>query len=215
MAASLLLEILHEVRKPLARLTAGLLVLSIMSLATGCASRPYPQSNGNLDGSTTMIYIVPFVLANEIALYAIEKKKQTAAEARVAEELSQVRRFEELKVLSVQDEPVIQLELAYCYLRGRGAVRDLVRGVFWLRKSASQGSAEAQNELGLCYYNEIGVKYDKAEACAWWSLAAPVHAQAKASLDYVVADTEKHMTTVAFAEFSKSVRRRSAEIKTP
>ena len=213
MVASLLLKILHEVRMPLARLTAGLLVLSIMSTAAGCASRPYPQPSGNGEGSAAIIYVVPLILANEIALYAIEKKKQTAAEARVAEELSQVRRFEELKVLSVKHEPAIQLELAYCYLRGRGAVRDLVRGVFWLHKSASQGSVEAQNELGLCYYNEIGVKHDKAEACAWWSLAAAAQAQAKASLDYVVADTEKHLTKEAFAEFTETVRRRAAQIK--
>jgi TPR repeat protein len=141
--------------------------------------------------------------------------KKNAAEAREAELLSQVHRFEELKALSVKGDAAIQCELAFCYLRGRGAIRDVGQATFWLQKSGRQGFAEAQNELGLCYYNEIGVRRDDIEACAWWSLAAPVHEQAKASLDYVVADTEKHMTTVAFAEFSKSVRRRAAEIKSP
>jgi hypothetical protein len=200
------------IRKNIAGQMIWLLGLVVMSMATGCASRPYPKGG---DGQPGMVIFVPFILANEVALYAIEKKKQTAAEAHEAELLSQVHRFKELKVLSVKGDAAIQCELAFCYLRGRGATRDVFKGTFWLQKSGRQGFAEAQNELGLCYYNETGVNNDNVEACAWWSLAAPVHEQAKASLDYVVADTEKHMTTVAFAEFSKSVRRRAAEIKSP
>ena len=170
---------------------------------------------GSGEGSAAAVYLLPFILANEVALYAIEKKKQTAVEAREAELLSQVRRFKELRALAVKGDAAIQCELAFCYLRGRGAIRDVRQATFWFQQSARQGFAEAQNELGLCYYNEIGVGRDDIEACAWWSLAAPVHEQARASLVYVEADAEKHMTTVAFAEFSKSVRRRAAEIKSP
>ena len=139
--------------------------------------------------------------------------KKNAEEAHEAELLSQVRRFKELRALAVKGDAAIQCELAFCYLRGRGSTRDVVKATFWLQKSGRQGFAEAQNELGLCYYNEIGVKYDKTEACAWWSLAAPAHEQAKASLDYVVADTEKRLTKEAFSEFIETVRRRAAEIK--
>jgi TPR repeat protein len=139
--------------------------------------------------------------------------KKNAAEAREAELLSQVHRFEELKVLSVKGDAAIQCELAFCYLRGRGAIRDVGQATYWLQQSARQGFVEAQNELGLCYYNEIGVRRDDIEACAWWSLAAPDHEQAKQSLVYVESDTEKRLTKEAFAAFRTSVRRRAEEIK--
>ena len=168
---------------------------------------------GSGEGSAAAVYLLPFILANEVALYAIEKKKQTAVEACEAELLSQVRRFEELKALSVKGDAAIQCELAFCYLRGRGAIRDLRQATFWLQKSARQGYAEAQNELGLCYYNEIGVRRDDIEACAWWSLAAPSHEQARASLVYVEANAEKRLTKEAFAVFRTSVRQRAVEIK--
>jgi len=160
-----------------------------------------------------MVIFVPFILANEVALYAIEKKKQTAAEAHEAELLSQVRRFEELKALAVKGDAAMQYELGFCYLHARGATYDAAQAAFWFRKSAEQGFADAQNELGLCYYNEIGVRRDDIEACAWWSLAAPSHVQAAASLVYIESNTEKRLTKEAFAAFRTSVRRRAEEIK--
>lgn len=189
----------------------GLLSVSITLLSTGCASRPYPENNGG-DASPLFIYLVPLILANEVALFAIEKKKESAAEAHEAELLSQVHRFEELKALSVKGDSAIQCELAFCYLRGRGAIRDVGQATFWFQQSARQGFVEAQNELGLCYYNEIGVRRDDIEACAWWSLAAPTHEQAKQSLVYVESNTEKRLTKEAFAAFRTSVRRRAEEI---
>ena len=206
------------IRRSIAGQTIWLLGLAVMSMATtGCASRPYMQGGGggSGEGSAAAVYLLPFILANEVALYAIEKKKQTAVEAREAELLSQVRRFKELRALAVKGDAAIQCELAFCYLRGRGAIRDLRQATFWFQKSARQGFAEAQNELGLCYYNEIGVRRDDIEACAWWSLAAPVHEQARASLVYVEANTEKRLTKEAFAAFRTSVRQRAVEIKLP
>ena len=206
------------IRRSIAGQTIWLLGLAVMSMATtGCASRPYMQGGGggSGEGSAAAVYLLPFILANEVALYAIEKKKQTAVEAREAELLSQVRRFKELRALAVKGDAAIQCELAFCYLRGRGAIRDVRQATFWFQQSARQGFAEAQNELGLCYYNEIGVRRDDIEACAWWSLAAPVHEQARASLVYVEANTEKRLTKEAFAAFRTSVRQRAVEIKLP
>jgi len=194
----------------LASLLTGLIGIASMSMATGCASRPYPKGG---DGQPGMVIFVPFILANEVALYAIEKKKQTAAEAHEAELLSQVRRFEELKALAVKGDAAMQYELGFCYLHARGATYDAAQAAFWFRKSAEQGFADAQNELGLCYYNEIGVRRDDIEACAWWSLAAPSHVQAAASLVYIESNTEKRLTKEAFAAFRTSVRRRAEEIK--
>ena len=93
------------IRKNIAGPTIGLLGLAVMSLATGCASRPYPKGG---DGQPGMVIFIPFILANEVALYAIEKKKQTAAEAHEAELLSQVHRFKELRTLAVKGDAAIQ-----------------------------------------------------------------------------------------------------------
>ena len=210
MPASLPIQISRDGNRPSSKLATGLLALAVMSMATGCASRPYPKGG---DGQPGMVIFVPFILANEVALYAIEKKKQTAAEAHEAELLSQVRRFEELKALAVKGDAAMQYELGFCYLHARGATYDAAQAAFWFRKSAEQGFAEAQNELGLCYYNEIGVRRDDIEACAWWSLAAPSHVQAAASLVYIESNTEKRLTKEAFAAFRTSVRRRAEEIK--
>jgi len=197
----------------LASLLTGLIGIASMSMATGCASRPYMNGGGNGEGSAAAVYLLPLILANEAALYTIEKKKQTAAEAHEAELLSQVRRFEELKALAVKGDAAMQHELAFCYHHGHGAIRDVERAAFWYEKSAVQGYAEAQNDLGLCYFNEIGVRLDKVEACAWWTLAAPFHERAKASLAFVESGEGSRMTPPAFADFKALVRRRAAELR--
>jgi len=198
--------------KNIRSLSFGLLGLATMLMSTGCASRPYPKNNGG-DASPFYIYLVPLILANEVALFAIEKKKENAADVVAAKKLALVRRFDELHRSVSSGDAAMQYELGFCYLHARGATYDAAQAAFWFRKSAEQGFAEAQNDLGLCYYNEIGVRRDDIEACAWWSLAAPTHVQAAASLVYVESNTEKRLTTEAFAVFRTSVRRRTEEIK--
>jgi TPR repeat protein len=207
------MQISRDGNRPSSKLATGLLALAVMSMATGCASRPYMNGGGNGEGSAAAVYLLPLILANEVALYAIEKKKQTAEEAHESELLARVRRFEELKVLSTKGDAALQHELAFCYHHGHGAIRDVERAVFWYEKSAVQGYAEAQNDLGLCYFNEIGVRLDKVEACAWWSLAAPFHERAKESLAFVESGEGGRMTPPAFADFKALVHRRAAELR--
>jgi len=204
------MQISRDGNRSFSKLTAGVLALAVMSMATGCASRPYPKGG---DGQPGMVIFVPFILANEVALYAIEKKKQTAAEAHEAELLSQVRRFEELKALAVKGDAAMQYELGFCYLHARGATYDAAQAAFWYEKSAVQGFAEAQNDLGLCYFNEIGVKWDKVEACAWWTLAASAHDDARQSLLFAESEAGRRLMPEAFADFKESVRRRAAELR--
>jgi TPR repeat protein len=213
MPASLPIQISRDGNRPSSKLATGLLALAVMSMATGCASRPYPKNNGGEGNSLFAAMILPFVIANEVALFAIEKKKENAADVVAAKKLSLVRRFDELHGSVSSGDAATQYELGFCYLHARGATYDAAQAAFWFRKSAEQGFAEAQNDLGLCYYNEIGVRRDDIEACAWWSLAAPTHVQAAASLVYVESNTEKRLTTEAFAAFRASVRRRAEEIK--
>jgi thermostable 8-oxoguanine DNA glycosylase len=159
------------------------------------------------------VILVPFILIQEAVLLNRRIDKEKAAEAHEAELLSQVRRFEELRALAVKGDAAIQCELAFCYLRGRGAIRDVGQATYWLQQSARQGFVEAQNELGLCYFNEIGVRWDKVEACAWWTLAAPSHERAKQSMAFAESEAGKRMTPEAFADFKESVHRRAAELR--
>ena len=199
----------------LASLLAGLMGAAFLVVTTGCSEASYRAWQNQPKGPSQLGdgVAVPFILIQEAVMLKRNIDKKNAAEAHEAELLSQVHRFEELKVLSVKGDAAIQCELAFCYLRGRGAIRDVGQATFWLQKSGRQGFAEAQNELGLCYYNEIGVRRDDIEACAWWSLAAPSHVQAAASLVYIESNTEKRLTKEAFAAFRTSVRRRAEEIK--
>lgn len=62
-----------------------------------------------------------------------------------------------------------QLYLAYMYLRGEGTEQDLEKAFEWTKKSAEQGFAQAQNELGRAYEQ---MKQDYNKAIEWYQKAA-------------------------------------------
>ena len=49
---------------------------------------------------------------------------------------------------------------------------DLSEAVKWFRKAAEQGDASAQEGLGDCYRNGLGVPRDLSEAVKWYRKAA-------------------------------------------
>lgn len=58
------------------------------------------------------------------------------------------------------------------YVKGWGVSQDYSMAVYWYRKSAEQGDAGAQLNLGNCYYYGTGVEKDLDEAKKWWISAA-------------------------------------------
>jgi uncharacterized protein len=50
--------------------------------------------------------------------------------------------------------------------------QDYVKARQWWEKAAAQGSASAQNDLGLLYANGLGGPQDLGQAHMWYSLAA-------------------------------------------
>ncbi len=58
------------------------------------------------------------------------------------------------------------------YVRGAGVPKDEAEGVKWLRKSAEQGFAQAQYNLGMAYRAGSGVEKDNVQAYFWIALAA-------------------------------------------
>ena len=55
---------------------------------------------------------------------------------------------------------------------GEGVAKDQVEAVKWFRKAAEQNFAEAQYNLGVCYYAGEGVAKDQVEAVKWYRKAA-------------------------------------------
>ena len=53
-----------------------------------------------------------------------------------------------------------------------GVPKDAAEAVKWYRAAAEQGYAQAQYNLGVCYYNGEGVKRDRQEAKKWLRKAA-------------------------------------------
>ena len=58
------------------------------------------------------------------------------------------------------------------YTEGQGVAQDYPEAVRWFRKSADQGHADAQFNLGIMYEKGQGVQQDDKEAARWCLLAA-------------------------------------------
>lgn len=76
-----------------------------------------------------------------------------------------------------QETPQISKEEAYkigddYYFGKNGKSQDYIEAVKWYLKSAEQGDAYAQNDLGYCYDKGLGVSQDYAEAIKWYRKAA-------------------------------------------
>ena len=67
----------------------------------------------------------------------------------------------------------MQQLLGDMYMQGHGGVPlDYAEAARWYRKAAKQGSAAAQNNMGVFYVWGYGVSQDSVEAYAWFSIAA-------------------------------------------
>ena len=57
-------------------------------------------------------------------------------------------------------------------MNGEGVPEDVTEATKWFRKSAEQGEAKAQSNLGVLYANGDGIPEDNVLAYMWWKLAA-------------------------------------------
>ena len=57
------------------------------------------------------------------------------------------------------------------YYRGLGVEQDLKEAAKWFQKTANQGNANAQHNLGVMYANGKGVEQNYVTAYAWESIA--------------------------------------------
>jgi hypothetical protein len=80
---------------------------------------------------------------------------------------------------------------------------DVVEAAKWFRKAAEQNHAEAQYNLGECYYRGKGVTKDYMEAYRWFTWAL---SQYVAGAKQYLAITERCMTPEQIAEAQRLVR---------
>ncbi len=87
---------------------------------------------------------------------------------------------------------------------------DLVEAVTWYRKAAEQGHAEAQFNLGVCYFNGKGVVKDLNVAYAYWSVAGITNEDARNNL----ARIERQMSADQIADGKKRATELQKQIDT-
>jgi uncharacterized protein len=71
-----------------------------------------------------------------------------------------------------QGDPAAQYQLARLYFEANGVDQSDKKGEFWLRKSADQGYADAQTDLGGMYSIGVVVRKNPVEADKWFILAS-------------------------------------------
>jgi len=72
------------------------------------------------------------------------------------------------------------------YAEGLGVPQDYSKALYWFKKAAKQGLAQAENNLGYMYAEGLGVPQDYNEAVYWLQKAAEQGlAQAKINLEYI------------------------------
>ena len=65
-----------------------------------------------------------------------------------------------------------QLQLGYCYDKGKGVQQNYEEAFKWFKKSAEQGYDVAENRLGTYYYKGKGVAKDYRLAVYWFRMSA-------------------------------------------
>ena len=76
--------------------------------------------------------------------------------------------FEQTKAMAENGDASAQFDLGNFYFKAT----NLVLAVQWFQKSAQQGLAAAQSQLGIFYQNGYGVPRDNEQAAKWFSKAA-------------------------------------------
>ena len=88
------------------------------------------------------------------------------------------------KYSELKQDPREQYKLAESYMQGSGVQKDLQMAVYWYRRSAELGYAEAQYKLAECYRQGKWVEKDVKQAEFWYRKAAEQkHAQAQLELN--------------------------------
>jgi len=118
-------------------------------------------------GSTRLLLLVIGAASSGSSLAGVEEGVAALLKADYATALK------EFQPLAERGDAEAQYRLGRMYEFGRGVLTNMPQAMSWLDKSAAQGNASAQAELGAIYASGFGgVPQDDAQAVAWFQKAA-------------------------------------------
>jgi len=106
-------------------------------------------------------------------------------------------RTEKLSRAAQKGNPIAQLKLGICYLKGDGVSPDTNESIRWLRRAARQGDKEAMFCLGRTHASSFGRLRKPELAYAWFEMAA-FHGHKKAAKE--LSEIVKTMTSEQIEE---------------
>jgi TPR repeat protein len=117
--------------------------------------------------------MVGFILAVNIGRSAAPAACyiNSAADLHITDHPSATTDLNWLQKAADDGDPCAQFQLGRLYQLGDGVPKDTGISRAWYRKAADQGLAEAQNNLGLLYYDD-GVPQHKRASASWYRKAA-------------------------------------------
>jgi TPR repeat protein len=77
-----------------------------------------------------------------------------------------------MKQVEKDENPKNQSRIGWCFINGRGVLKDPVQALEWFRKSAKQGDSYSQHGLGMLHYQGVGVERNEEKAFYWFEKAA-------------------------------------------
>jgi len=116
-------------------------------------------------------------------------------------------------------DPAIQNLLGFYYLRGNSGISmDLKIATKWFAMAAAKGDVNAMNNLGFCYYFELGVKKNITVALKWWKKAAGLgHPESMNALSMKtpgIKDSERFRLTVKIQDIKNKAGLRNPGYET-
>lgn len=167
---------------------------------------------------TTALALATTVCGHAVALDTPADVQQQVAAAQAAEDNSHPIEAARLWTpLAEQGVAVAQMHLGKLYLRGYGVCRDEAVAEQWLLKAASQGLAEASQDLGDLYDRE-GPLHEPVKATQWYQKAADegdTNAQYKLSSLYWQGKTITADHAKAIYWLEKAVTQKLARARDP
>lgn len=107
------------------------------------------------------------IISEEVIEVKVEDEKNEEDELVISDKMDILTKGFYYKALKGNMEA--QFSLGYRYHKGRGAVKDIKKALYWYNESAKKGSSNAMNQIGYIFLKQ---KKDKIMALDWFEKAA-------------------------------------------
>lgn len=205
-----------------------LLLVALVLLLTGCGVEA-PDNKAESDGpmtsmeEITTINELPSVLGEGLTPEEQEELRKQILPSGEDDEKTPEEKFKELVEQAKAGDPKAQNELGVMYYTGEAVSKNSAGDVLendpelaagWFYRSAEQGYADAQFNLGLLYANGEGVELDASKAAELFKQAAEqgnVDAQNNLAAMYFTGEGVNRDVDKAIEWFEKAAKQGNAE----